>query len=203
LDQGIGKRSRGSVGSVRSSLAKDAFDHLQLREEHWVIVDLVGKGGHIRRYKLGRTAKVGTIHKRFGVTQDLSRFAFSRGSGEPLELIQTDEAQYMLDGLLLMIEGVGRTKTDGKLALQALGMISYDDENGAHRMRAYNDGRWLETEIKLVEGGKGIAWGFSLGEIKTSSMLRINENGEWTELADTIGSQPPRKFMELVVRPQR
>ena len=25
------------------------LDHLQEREEHWAIVDLVGKGGHIRR----------------------------------------------------------------------------------------------------------------------------------------------------------
>ena len=24
------------------------FDHLQQREEHWAIVDLVGKGGHVR-----------------------------------------------------------------------------------------------------------------------------------------------------------
>jgi hypothetical protein len=24
------------------------LDHLQWREEHWAIVDLVGKGGHIR-----------------------------------------------------------------------------------------------------------------------------------------------------------
>jgi hypothetical protein len=24
------------------------LDHLQQREEHWAIVDLVGKGGHIR-----------------------------------------------------------------------------------------------------------------------------------------------------------
>jgi len=39
-----------------------------------------------------------------------------------------------------------------------------------------------------------------LGEVKTSSVLRMNEKGEWTELTNiTIGSQPPRKFMELSV----
>ena len=71
-------------------------------------------------------------------------------------------------------------------------------------MRAFNDGRWLETEVKLAADGNGLSWGFSLGEFKTSSLLRINENGEWTELAElTIGSQPPRKFMDLIVRPQR
>jgi len=30
--------------------------------------------------------------------------------------MQTEEAQYNLDGLILLIEGVGRTKADGKPA---------------------------------------------------------------------------------------
>lgn len=127
-----------------------------------------------------------------------------RGPGERVELIQTEQAQYKLDGLLLVIEGIGRTKSDGKPALQALGIISYDDECATYRMRAFNDGRWLETEVRLVPDSQGLTWGFSLGEYKTSSLLRINDKGEWTELGElTIGSQPPRKFLELVVRPQR
>ncbi len=127
-----------------------------------------------------------------------------RGSGEPLDLTQTEEVQYKLEGLILMIEGVGRSKSDGKPALQALGIISYNDEAGTYRMRAYNDGRYLETEVKLSETGKGLTWGFAVGEIKTNSVLRINEKGEWTELAEiTIGSQPPRKLMELTVSPQK
>jgi hypothetical protein len=82
--------------------------------------------------------------------------------------------------------------------------LSYEDETGAYRMRAYNDGRYLETELKLAEDGKGITWGFSLGDIKTSTVLRINEKGEWTELAEiTIGSQPPRKLLELRVSPHK
>jgi len=127
-----------------------------------------------------------------------------RGSSEPLELIQSEEAQYRLGGLVLMIEGIGRSKSDGKVVLQALGIVSYDDEAAAYRLRAYNDGRYLETDVRLGEDGKGIMWGFALGEIKTSSVLWVNENGEWTELTEmTIGSQPPRKFMELRVRPQK
>ena len=127
-----------------------------------------------------------------------------RGPGEPLELIQTEEAQYKLDGLILVIDGVGKTKADGKAALQAFGVVSFDDETGTYRMRAYNDGRYLETDVKLNENGKGMTWGFALGDIKTSSVLRINEKGEWTEQAEiTIGSQPARKLMELAVRRQR
>jgi hypothetical protein len=123
-----------------------------------------------------------------------------RGPGEPLELIQTEEAQYKLDGLILVIEAVGKTKVDGKIALQAFAFVSYDDDSGTYRMRAYNDGRYLETDVKLSENGRGMTWGFALGDIRTSSTLRINEKGEWTELAEiTIGSQPARKLIELAV----
>ena len=124
-----------------------------------------------------------------------------RGPGQFVDLSQTEEAQFKLDGLVLMIEGVGRMKSGGKLALQALGLISFDDESGTYRMRAFNDGRWLETEVKLAEGGSAITWGFTLGEMRTNSVLRLNEKGEWIELAElTIGTRPPQKLMDLTVR---
>jgi hypothetical protein len=127
-----------------------------------------------------------------------------RGSGDYLEMTQTEEAQYKLDGLLLTIEGIGRSKADEKTALQAFGAISYDDETQTYHMRAYNDGRYLETEVKLIEQGEGMTWGFVLGEIKTRSVLRINEKGQWTESAEiTVGSQPSRKFLELTLSPLR
>ncbi len=140
-------------------------------------------------------------------------FLVGRWSGEarifhpptqPTELIQTEEAQYKLDGLILVTEGVGRSKSDGKVVLQALGIVSYDDAAGTYRMRAFNDGRWLETEVKLLDRGNGFTWGFALGNIKTSSVMRINEQGEWTEQTElTIGAQPARKFMEVTVRREK
>jgi hypothetical protein len=126
----------------------------------------------------------------------------ARGPGVVLELSQTEVAEFKLDGLILIIEGIGRTKADGKPALQALGLITFDDSTKSYQMRAYNDGRWLETEVKLLDDGKSLSWGFALGEIRTKSVLRINEKGEWTELAEiTIGARPPQKLMDLVVRP--
>lgn len=127
-----------------------------------------------------------------------------RGPSELVTLTQTEEAQYKLDGLVLVVEGVGRTKSDGKVALQAFAMISYDDDSGTYRMRAFNDGRFLETEVKLLDTGKGIMWGVALGQIRTSSVMRITEKGDWTELTEiTVGSQPPTKYMDLTVSPKR
>jgi hypothetical protein len=127
-----------------------------------------------------------------------------RGPGDPVSLKQTKEAQYKLDGLILLIEGVGRTKADGKPILQALGIVCYDDESGTYRMRAFNDGRFLETELKVLDNGKGITWGFALGEIRTTSVMRITEKGDWTELTElTIGNEPAMKYMELTVSRQK
>jgi hypothetical protein len=125
------------------------------------------------------------------------------GSGELIELQQSEEAEFKLDGLILTIEGVGRTKSDDRPVLEAFAVISYDDENGSYRMRAFNDGRYIETDLKLADDGRGATWGFTLGSIKTSSVLRIDPNGEWTEQAEiTFGAQPARKLFELSVRRQ-
>jgi hypothetical protein len=127
-----------------------------------------------------------------------------RASGELVELAQTEEARYKLDGLVLVIEGLGNTKLDGRAALQALGIISYDDEAGTYQMRAYNDGLYMETEVWLADNGDGLSWGFALGDIRTNSKLHINEKGDWTELHEiTVGSQPSRKLMELRVSPKQ
>ena len=123
-----------------------------------------------------------------------------RSGAEPLELTQTEQVQYRLGGLLLEVEGIGRTK-DGKPALQALGIITYDDERQVYRFRAFNDGRWLESEAKLAENGKGLMWGFTVGEFSTNSVLRVTRDGRWTEQHDiTTGTQLPRKLMEVNVR---
>jgi hypothetical protein len=127
-----------------------------------------------------------------------------RGPAESVELLQTEEAQYKLGGLILVIEGVGRIESSGQPVLQAFGIISYDDESATFRMRAFNDGRFLEAQVKLLEEAQGMTWGFVLGDIRTNSVLRINENGEWTELAEiTIGPEPAKKLLELTVRLQK
>jgi hypothetical protein len=133
--------------------------------------------------------------------------------GQYAELAQTEEAQFKLDGLVLMIEGVGHPKSDGNVAhlaspadantaagIKALGLISFDDESGSYHMRAFNNGRWLESDVKLTGEGNGLSWGFTLGDIRTNSVLHINEKGEWTEDAHlTIATRPPQKLLSLTV----
>ncbi len=71
-----------------------------------------------------------------------------RGPGEPLHLAQTEDVEYKLDGLLLLIEGKS-TSADGKVLFNALATIAYDDASHTYRFRAYNDGHYLDTELSV------------------------------------------------------
>jgi hypothetical protein len=108
----------------------------------------------------------------------IGRASIQRGPSAPTELVQTENVQYKLDGLVLMIEGVGRASSDGQPVLQALGLISYDDQRMVYQMRAFNEGRFLEAEVKLSEHGKSMTWGFTLGDIRTNPFC------EWTKTAN-------------------
>jgi hypothetical protein len=127
-----------------------------------------------------------------------------RGPGEPLVIQQTEEVQYKMDGLLLLVEGTGRNPSDGKVVFSALAIITYDDAAGIYRMRAHNDGRITDTELTLPEGGNGFDWGITSGPVKINYVMRLNQKGEWHEAGEMkIGDQPARKFIEMTVRPQR
>src|ERR1700682_4753637 len=49
-----------------------------------------------------------------------------RGPGEPMKLVQTEDVQFKLDGLVMLVEGSGRN-SDGQVVFRALATISYDD----------------------------------------------------------------------------
>jgi len=124
-----------------------------------------------------------------------------RGPGNLATLFQTEDVEYKLGGLVLVIEGTGRKQTDPPPSLQDLGIITNDDATGAYHIRAWNDGRFLESDVQLLEDGKSLRWGFGVGDIRSSSLLQIDKGGQWTETAELIiGSQAPRKLMDLTVR---
>lgn len=123
-----------------------------------------------------------------------------RGPGEPIRIVQTEDVQFKMDGLVMLVEGTGRN-SEGQVVFRALATISYDDTASAYRFRAYNDGRYLDTELKVVPGG--FAWGFAAGPVKVNNTMRLSEKGEWVETTETVfGSSPPRKSVEMTLRRQ-
>lgn len=124
-----------------------------------------------------------------------------RGPGEPLKVRQTEDVKYKLNGLLLLIEGTGRNPDTGDAVFNALAIISYDDTAGVYHFRAFNDGRYLDTELKVSE--KGFEWGYKAGPAAVRFVMRLNEKGEWVETGDiSMGTNPPRKTFEMTVRRQ-
>ena len=124
----------------------------------------------------------------------------SRGPGEPMKIVQSENIQFKLDGLVLLLEGTGRN-SDGKIVFQALATVSYDDSTSVYRFRSYSDGHYLETELKVIP--QGFMWGFEAGPLKVTNSMRLNEKGEWVEVTESAyGSTPPRKSFEMVLKRQ-
>jgi hypothetical protein len=117
-----------------------------------------------------------------------------------MKLTQTEEVQFKLDGLVMLVEGAGRNSA-GQMVFRALATIAYDDTAGVYRFRAYNDGRYLDSELTVTAGG--FSWGYEAGALKVHNTMGLTENGEWLENTDMIfGATPPRRSLQMSLRRQ-
>ena len=124
-----------------------------------------------------------------------------RGPGEPIKVRQTEDVKYKLNGLVLLIEGTGRNPATGDAMFNALATISYDDTTSTYRFRAHNDGRYLDTELKVPN--HGFEWGYKAGPAVVRFGMRLTEKGEWLETGEVMmGTNPPQKTFEMTVRRQ-
>ena len=123
----------------------------------------------------------------------------TRGPGEPLKIQQTEDVQYRLDGLVLLVEGTGRDPQTGKVVFNALATIAWDEATNSYRFRAFNSGRYLDTELKVLDGG--FEWGHEVGPAAVRNVMKLDEKGEWVETTEvSIGGAPPRRMLEMRVR---
>jgi hypothetical protein len=124
----------------------------------------------------------------------------ARGPGEALHLTQTEDVEYKLDGLTLLIEGKS-TSADGKELFSALATIAYDDVSHTYRFRAYNDGHYLDTELSVP--ANGFSWSFTAGPAQIVNTMHLTGKGEWDEVTEvTVGSNPPHRSVEMQLQHQ-
>jgi hypothetical protein len=120
-----------------------------------------------------------------------------RGPGEPLHLTQTEDIEYKLDGLVMIIEGKS-TNADGKVLFSALATVAYDDATHTYRFRAYNDGHYLDTELAVP--ADGFSWSFTSGPARIVNTMHLTGKGEWQELTEVIvGSNPPHRSVDMLL----
>ena len=124
----------------------------------------------------------------------------TRGPGEPMHLTQTEQVQMKLGGLLLLIEGTSRDAS-GKVLFQALATVAFETATGSYRFRAYNDGRYLDTELAVPKDG--FAWSFEAGPAHVTNSMHLTANGAWDETTEvSVSGAPPRQSMQMVLQKQ-
>jgi len=122
-----------------------------------------------------------------------------RGPGEPIHLTQTEDVEYKLGGLLILIQGKS-AGMDGKAQFEALATIAYDDVSHAYRIRAYHDGHYLDTELTVLPDG--FSWGFTSGPAHIVSTMHVTNTGQWQETSEvTFGNAPAMKSVEMLLEP--
>ena len=120
-----------------------------------------------------------------------------RGPGQALHLTQTENVQYKLGGLVLLVEGKS-TAPDGKDVFQALATIAYDEASHGYRIRAYHAGHYLDTALNLR--ADGFSWGFNAGPAHIVNNMRLTGKGEWREVTETtVGNNPPHPSVQMVL----
>jgi hypothetical protein len=120
-----------------------------------------------------------------------------RGPSESLHLTQTENVEYKLDGLVLLIEGKA-VGADGRTQFEALATVAYDDASHAYRFRAYHDGHYVDTELKTVPDG--FSWAMDSGPAHIVNTMQLTAKGEWQEATEVaFGGNPPRRSVEMML----
>ena len=119
------------------------------------------------------------------------------------EFTQTETIESKLDGLVLVIEGLGKAKENGSTVHTALAFASYDPRANKFRWHAFTPEGQIETEAKV--GANTLEWGF---EIPQRGRMRYtitkNEKGEWFEIGEmSQDNQTWRKFFEMTLRKEK
>lgn len=116
-----------------------------------------------------------------------------------------ENAQPKLGGMILLIEGLGKTKIPGKedevVVHNALAVISYDPIAKLYRVRSYlADGRSTDAEAEFVE--EGLQWRFQTpqgGSIRYT--VKLTEQGDWFEKGEmSQDGKSWRQFHEMTLQ---
>jgi len=126
------------------------------------------------------------------------------GPQGPREFTISEIVQSKLDGLVLVIDGQGKSKADGSVVHTALAFVSYDERAKTFRWRAFTaEGRQTDTEAKV--GANTVEWGVEIpprGRMRYT--IKLNEKGEWFEVGEmTQDGQTWHKFFEMTLQRQK
>jgi hypothetical protein len=119
-------------------------------------------------------------------------------SGAKHNVTQTERIGPFLDGAVKVMEGRGYD-SEGKVAFNAFGTISYDPATKAYTLHSYAMGRVGDFPLTLTPDG--YIWEIPAGPMKIRYTAVIKD-GKWREVGDQImpGRDPVRFFEMNLVR---
>lgn len=119
------------------------------------------------------------------------------------EFTQTETIEAKLDGLVLVIEGLGKAKENGSTVHAALAFVSYDDRAKKFRWHAFTPEGQIDTEAKV--GTDTLEWTLQIPQRgRMQYTIKRNEKGEWFEVGEMIQEDQTRhKFFEMTLRKQK
>jgi hypothetical protein len=116
-----------------------------------------------------------------------------------------EKAQPKLGGMVLLVEGLGKTKVPGKqeevVVHNAMGVISYDASAKLYRVKTYTaEGRSVDAEAQFTEGG--FQWRFQPSQtISIRYTIKLTEKGEWFEKGEmSQDGKSWRQFHEMTLK---
>ena len=125
---------------------------------------------------------------------------FWMGPDQKHEVDQTETVQFRQQGVLLLVEGLGRDAKSGSIVHDALAVISYDDANQKYAFTSWaGAGRSGAFEAKV--GPNRLEWGMKSGPATVRYTIVLNDKGEWFETGErSMDGATWTKFFEMTLQ---
>ena len=125
------------------------------------------------------------------------------GPGEPQKSTVDEHIESKLDGMVLLMEGVGKgldaATQKEKVVHHALALLSFDQQSNTYKLRTYlNDGKSTEAWFNVV-GENNYQWGFDVPQAKVRYNITIDPSKKtWHETGEySANGSDWRKFLEM------
>lgn len=103
---------------------------------------------------------------------------------QQLTVYQTERVERDLDGLLIVVHGVGHATAErtGAPVFQAYAVLSYDDRAQRYEFRTYTGGHATTATAQILPSGD-LQWGFDAGVMRMRYTIRFDAT-TWHEVGE-------------------
>ena len=107
--------------------------------------------------------------------------------GSPVKVLQEERIEWILDSLVLTMEGTGKDPITQKKVFQAFAVLAYNPQTQQLGMKTFTlEGRQTEAYFKVLEENK-FEWGFDLpnGKAKIKYIIILSpQSKSWYEMGE-------------------